>query len=98
MSSTRAKHRRRDLIFLVCPINTCYTRLQTEVPEGVEVDIEEETWSFHGETIPISQRRLPFHPRKGLPIGVYDTTKFAHLQAMKRDNEDIVRGPVSVEG
>lgn len=97
MAIPKTRHRKRNLIFLVYPINTCYTKLQTEIPQGVTVDTRERTWTFGNSTFPIGQRRTPFYPREGLPIGVYDKTKFAHLQAMKEDSEDIARGPASIE-
>ncbi len=87
----RQKHRKRDLISLVWPDNTCYTSLVAGVPKGVELNLKAGTWTFGGQTCRIGQGIFSLR-ETGTPIGVYDRTKLAHLQQMKFDSEWVTRG------
>lgn len=84
---TEPKHRKRDLISLVWPENTCYSSLIGGVPRGVKVDFIAGTWTFLDYTLPIGSSRRWGPENVGDPIGVYDRTKFMHLAVLKRDIE-----------
>lgn len=86
-TKTKPKFRKKDLISLVWPTNTCYSTLIVGVPKGVTVDIAAGTWTFHGHTQSIGSRRYPCSEGTDYPIGVYDRTKIEHLKAMKSDVE-----------
>lgn len=79
--------RKGNLISLVWPANTLYSRLVNGVPKSVTLDLEAGTWTFEDQTQPIGSRRHLAYNRTGEPIGVYDRTKFSHLQAFKDDCE-----------
>lgn len=89
-SQTPAKPRckKRNLIFLVWPINTCYSHLQTKVPKGVSLDLQEGTWTFQGMSFAIGKgTRSCFIGQTGAPIGCYDRTDIEHLEEFKSDCE-----------
>lgn len=77
---------KEDLISLIWPINTCYSKLIDGLPRGVTVDIVTGTWTFQEQTQPIGSR-IDGPEDTDYPIGVYDRTKLLHLKAMKRDIE-----------
>ena len=80
--------RKKDLISLVWPVNTCYSTLIAGVPKGVTVNTVAGTWTFKGQTRQIGgNRRYPCMDITGDPIGVYDRTKINHLKQMKEDAE-----------
>ena len=83
----KPKFKKRNLISLVWPVNTCYSHLQAGVPKGVTVDLIKGTWTFQGDTLPIGSSRRNAMDITGDPIGVYDRTKIEHLEAMKDDSE-----------
>ena len=87
MANSNTEYRRKDLISLVWPVNTCYSTLMAGAPKGVTVDKTAGTWTFGGQTQPIGSRRYPCMDITGHPIGVYDRTKIEHLRAMKHDSE-----------
>jgi len=85
---TKPKFKKRNLISLVWPVNTCYSHLQAGVPKGVTVDLIKGIWTFHGQTHKIGgHRRYPCMDYTGDPIGVYDRTQINHLEQMKEDAE-----------
>ena len=86
-ASSRLKHKKKDLISLVWPTNMCYSRLINGVPKEVTVDLVAGTWTFDGRTEAIGSRRRQAYSRTGDPIGVYDRTKFPHLESFKDDCE-----------
>ncbi len=87
MAKSEVKFRKKDLISLIWPVNTCYSTLITGVPKGVTVDKVAGTWIFRGQTQPIGSRRYPCSESIDYPIGVYDRTNFHHLDKMKEDIE-----------
>jgi len=87
MADTEVKFRKKDLISLVWPVNTCYSTLIAGVPKGVTVDKVAGTWTFRGQTQKIGYRRYPCTEGIDYPIGVYDRTKIDHLDKMKDDAE-----------
>lgn len=85
-----AKHqfKRQNLVWLVWPPNTCYSRLQAETPKGVIVDIKNGIWTFRGTTRKIGGSILIKNfDDPDSPIGVFDRTKFSHLEALKETIE-----------
>lgn len=87
-TAVKPKHRKRDLVSLVWPVNTCYSTLIRGVPEGVTLDLVSGTWTFGNQTQSLGCRRHSSgYEGVGHPIGVYDKTKLKHLEAMKQDVE-----------
>lgn len=77
------KHEEGNLVCLVWPLNTCYIHLQKKIPEGVELNLREGTWSFRGETFPIGKTaRGRFLEDEGTPLGIYDRMNDKHLEEM----------------
>jgi len=87
MVKPKAKCRKKDLVSLVWPVNTCYSTLIAGVPKGVTVDKVAGTWTFQGRSQPIGSRRYFCTECINYPIGVYDRTKLDHLEKMKEDIE-----------
>ena len=84
----KPRYRKRDLISLVWPVNTCYSDLIVGIPKGVTVDTVAGTWTFQGQTYKIGDPdRCSCRDITGNPIGVYDMTKIRHLNQMKDDAE-----------
>ena len=79
----KPQYKKKDLISLVWPVNTCYSELISGVPQEVTVDLAAGTWTFKGQTQPIGSRRNPCMDYTGHPIGVFDRTKIKHLQAFQ---------------
>lgn len=92
-------YRREDLIYLVYDANVYYVHLVEKIPVGVEVDLVDGTWKY--ETLQYRTERLLIgkgiasfgqnYQRPGMPIGVFDRTKLAHLLALLRVSEDRIR-------
>ncbi|OHA67950.1 MAG: hypothetical protein A3C82_02875 [Candidatus Wildermuthbacteria bacterium RIFCSPHIGHO2_02_FULL_47_12] len=79
----KPNHRKRDLIFLVWPVNTCYIHLQAEVPKGVSLDLQKGVWTFQERSFPIGERDYRSLEHTGVPLGCYDRTKLNHLRTFQ---------------
>ena len=86
-SRPNPKHKKRNLVSLVWPVNTCYSTLISGVPKDVTLDLVAGTWTFRGQTQAIGSRCYPVYGRTGDPIGVYDRRLLRHLEAFKNDCE-----------
>lgn len=85
--TSESKCRKKDLVSLIWPVNTCCSTLIRGLPKGVTVDVAAGTWTFNGTTQLIGSRIYPCLAWIDYPIGVYDRTKMKHLEAMKMDIE-----------
>ncbi len=86
-TAVKPAHKKRDLVSLVWPVNTCYSTLISGVPKDVTLDLMAGTWTFQGQTQVIGSRCSPAYDRTGDPIGVYDRRLLRHLEAFKNDCE-----------
>lgn len=94
------KFLKRNLVFLMYASNTCYTTVVGKMPEEIEVDLQQGTWSYkdkrqnnHGwhEFKIGSQARHCSHGSRGGMIGVYDRTNVQHLDTMVSVARDATR-------
>ena len=83
------KHQKKNLVTLVWGRDALHSKLVRGVPRvnGLNINLSEGTWSLHGDTYHIGCTNRPRTDRLGEPIGIYDTTKFSHLQRLKEDVE-----------
>jgi hypothetical protein len=86
-NKSKTKCRKKDLVSLIWPVNTCYSTLITGVPKGVTINLVANTWTFRGEKHQIGDSGCSFGEDEGNPIGVYDRTKIKHLEQLKQDIE-----------
>lgn len=88
---------KKDLAYLVYASNDCYTHLQEEIPEGVEVNTQKGTWCFEGKTYKIGdEMRHCNHGSRWGVIGVYDRTNIEHLNAMVNHSEEATKSQGSL--
>ncbi|MDO8601228.1 MAG: hypothetical protein Q7R46_00940 [bacterium] len=79
------KFRKKDLISLVWPDNTCTSDLIAGVPKGVIVDKVAGTWTYQEQTYEVGGNGNHSFVWTGYPIGVYDRTNIKHLNQMHGD-------------
>lgn len=86
---------RENLVFLSYAANVCYTNVSRKIPKGIELDLENGAWCYHGRKFKIGSSRIgPWGSRGGV-IGVYDRTSDLHLDAMVVAGREATKAPES---
>lgn len=92
------------LVFLVYADNCCYTTVTEQLPEGVEINHEEGTWTYakdstekRGRVYKIGDygRTCERGARRGI-IGVFDAKNVQHLNAMTHTHSEATKSEDSL--
>lgn len=81
----------KDLVVLVYASNICCTTVRSaepNLPEGLEIDLDTNSWKFDGKKYQIGEMRRCEYGCRGGVIGVYDRQKIDHLNAMIHASKD----------
>ena len=88
------KINQRDLVYLTFASNPCYSNVTRNKPSGVEINLEEGTWSRgDGRTYKIGESRHVNETagQDNLIIGVYNSRLSSHLDLMVYTASEITR-------
>lgn len=65
--------------------------MQSGLPEGLHIDLADEQWTYRGQTYDIGTGGKIYPPAPYVVVGVFDSTKAGHLNAMLRTHAEMMR-------